>query len=117
MDSLKEVLFRRQLDAYDELMDAIVDYDLTDLSLGRDYILNKLIGVLSVLERNFLYLDQDTTAVFDARISKPVKAQTNYIDERGVREFYHAMRHVLMGEVVPVMKKYFTKRFPELYGE
>lgn len=106
-----------QMAAYDRLVQAIADFDAIN---GRNMslcIINSLMNVLSAFSRAWIFLDEETSAVFNERISTAWKeGEFDYLLTRErYEDIYDELRHRLTGEVLPAARNSLKKRFPEAY--
>jgi len=104
----------RQLDAYQRLAGAIVNFDLVKCSKGdfrKDFIRERL-SLLRVIQGDRLLLDSATINLFDEIIYGHMKAGVNpLLDDETAHQVYRELCQKLTRQILPTAKKFLTIRY------
>lgn len=112
------ILFERQLDAYQTLVDSIVAFDCLD-DCSSEVVCSSVRDIISCFQRGTLYWDTATAKIFDERISLPWLLTGEFASaiERGdIQMLYLELRHRLNAEVLFSAREFFTAKFKSMYS-
>jgi len=116
MQSIEELFFEKQIDAYKALVQKVSDIDCI-AELSGESLYTMVMNLLNTFRSSYLFLDDETIRVFNERILEPwINGEFKSVLERDdLQLIYDECRHRLNGEVLPVARAYFKHRFPQAF--